>query len=374
VLIGTVAAAQFSARSFLSSTARFGKRELMKVNGIHIAGVGTSESEYVDITHAVAQGWYGTGDAEASGLVSVSVAGTTPAPDLAIEAARLALRESGHDAGDISAVFHTNVHPQGPDGWSAQHYINRNTINRPVTSVEIRNGCIGFFSNLHLAACYLSASPDRDAALLTSADNFGTPLVNRWRTSKLFVLADGGGAIVLSKRRGFATVLAIDSTSDPELERQHRGGESLFPPGLTVGGTLNFDERMEYCRQKAVDGEPTLADFGSLLLDTVSKVLKEADVTLDEITRVVHDGFNRDGLHVIFLDPLGVEEERGIWEFTRRMGHAGPLDQIRGLEHVWRQRLVTAGDKVLLVSGAPGMEAACAVLEITETANESQAS
>jgi len=339
----------------------------MKVSGIHIAGIGTAEVETVDTAEAVKQDWYDAEDRERGGLLSVSVAGETPAPDLAVEAARHALNHSGHDPMDFCAVFHTNVHPQGPDGWSAQHYINRNTINQPVTSVEIHNGCIGFFSTLQLAACFLNAVPDRAAALLTCADNFGTPAVDRWNSTKLFVLADGGGGVVLSKRGGFAKLLAIGSTSYPELEAHHRGGEQLFPPGITVGGKLNFEERMAYSHQRAQEGRlPPMGDFGSVLIETVTETLKEAGVTMDEIAKVVHDGFTHDALRVIFLDPLEVEDERGIWEYTRLVGHAGPLDQIRGLEYAWKNRLVGRGDRVLLVSGAPGMEASCAVLEITE--------
>lgn len=341
----------------------------MKVDDIYIAGIGTAEHECLDTADAVERGWYDAAARERGGLLSISVAGRRPAPDLAVEAARRALGESGHAPADISAVVHTNVHPQGPDGWSAQHYINRNTINRPVTSVEIRNGCIGFFSSVDLASCYLSAAADRTAVLVTSADNFGTPLVDRWRASRLFVLADGGGAVVLSKRDGFARLLALCSVSNPELEERHRGGMSLFPPSLTTGGVLDFEERLEYRRRKEAAGElAPLEDFGSALADVVEKTVKEAGTTMDEIAKVVHDGYTRDALHALFLEPLGLEEERGIWEFTRRVGHAGPLDQIRGLEHVWRTGAAAVGDKVLLVSDAPGMEAACAVLEICRPA------
>ncbi|MEU3337908.1 ketoacyl-ACP synthase III family protein [Streptomyces sp. NPDC006668] len=339
----------------------------MKVTGIHFAGIGTAEVQSVDTGYAVGQGWYGAEDRERGKLVSVSVAGTTPAPDLAVEAARKALARSGCAPSEFCAVFHTNVHPQGPDGWSAQHYINRNTINQPVTSVEIRNGCIGFFSAVHLAACYLDSVPDGTAALVTCADNFGTPAVDRWKSTGLFVLADGGGGVVLSRRGGFAKLLAIGSVSHPELEAHHRGGEQLFPPGITNGGTLNFSERMAYSHQRAQEGHlPPMGDFGSVLVETVAQTLKDAGVTMDEITRVVHDGFTYDALRIIFLDPLEIDDERGIWEYTRQVGHAGPLDQIRGLEYLWKNRLVAPGDRVLLVSGAPGMEAACAVLEITD--------
>jgi 3-oxoacyl-[acyl-carrier-protein] synthase-3 len=340
----------------------------MRIDGIHIAGIGTARTDLIDTAEAVRQGWYEADERDQSGLLSIAVAGTTPAPDMAVEAAEHAFKQSTHTPEEISALFHTSVHPQGPDGWSAQHYINRKTVNQPVTSVEIRNGCVGFFSSLHLASCYLSAAPARTAALLTCADNFGTPSVNRWRAApKLFVLADGGGAVVLSKDRGFARLLAIDSISNPELEPQHLGGEKLFPPGITTGGMLNFQERMAHSQQRVAEGLlPPMTDFASVLIDVVEKTLKDAGTSMDEIAKVVHDGFAHGALHDIFLDPLGVTDDRAIWEFTRRLGHAGPLDQIRGLEHVWKTGAAGVGDKVLLVSGSPGMEAACAVLEITQ--------
>ncbi|MGW5918433.1 ketoacyl-ACP synthase III family protein [Nocardia fluminea] len=338
----------------------------MRVDGVFFAGVGSADVECVLLSEAVESGWLDAEVAERSGLVSVTVAGGVPAPDLAVAAGRRALAGSGVDVVDIAGVFHTNVHPQGPDGWSAQHYVNRNTVNRPVTSVEIRNGCIGFFSAVHLGACFLVADVGRSAVLVTAGDNFGTPAVDRWSASRLFVLADGGGAVVLSKRGGFARLVAIDSVSDPSLEYRHRGGERMFPPGITTGRMLNFDERLEYSRREGLAGGPVFTDFGAVLIDTVERVLKDAGVGLDDIARVVHDGFTQEGLHAIFLDPLGIDEERGIWEYTRTVGHAGPVDQIRGLEYLWRSGAVGVGDHVLLVSDAPGMEAACAVVEIMD--------
>jgi 3-oxoacyl-[acyl-carrier-protein] synthase-3 len=345
---------------------------MMKVDDIYLAGIGTAKLESMDTAEAVAQGQYDRADWEQGGQLSIAVAGETPAPDLAVEAARYALEQSRHLPEEISAVFHTGVHPQGPDGWSARHYVNRNTINQSVTSLEVNNGCAGFFSTLDLAACYLNASPDRTAALLTFADNFGTPAIDRWRACpKLFVLADGGAAVVLSKRGGFAKVLAVDSTSDPGMEMHHRGNERLFPPGITVGGTLNFAERREFSRQLALDGAiPPIEEFSETLVDAVKNTLAAAGTTMDEVVKVIHDSLTRDALSVIYFDRLGIEPERGIWEFTRRVGHTGTVDHVRGLEHVWRSGEVSVGDKVLLLTSSPGMEAACAVVEITEAPAE----
>lgn len=320
----------------------------MKVADIYVAGIGTANPGYVETATAVDQGWYDSEECERSGLLSVSVAGAAPAPDLAIEAARTALEQSGHTAADVGAVFHTNLYAQGPDGWSAQHYINRNTINRPVPSIEIRNGRLGFFASMHLATCYLYSTPDSPAALLTSADNFDIPSVNRWRASKQFVLADGGGAIVLSKRHGFAQIMAID-----------------FACSLTGGQSANFRQRLEFFQQDPMAGDPCPStDSTGMLVEATEKALKEAGVSMDEVARVVHDGYTRCGVRQVFLDPLGIGEDRGVWEFTRRVGHTGPLDQIRGLEYLWRSGEVGVGDTVLLLSCAPGMEAACAVVEI----------
>ncbi|WP_410598288.1 ketoacyl-ACP synthase III family protein [Amycolatopsis sp. lyj-90] len=339
----------------------------MKVNDVYFAGIGTADTDFAETSHAVERGWYEAEERERSRLVSISVAGTRPAPDLAVEAAQRALEVAGRKPAEFSGVFHTNVHPQGPDGWSAPHYINRLTVNQPVTSLEVRNGCLGFFATLNLATSYLRADRSRVSVLLTAGDNFGTPAVDRWRATTLFVLADGGGSVVLSRKPGFARLLSVHSVSDPELELRDRVGEELFPPSLTIGKALNFDERWARFGQLQMEGTlPPMGDFGGVMIEASKTAMDEADTSLEQIAKVVHDGFTWNGLRDVFLDPIGVEEQHGIWDFTRRHGHAGPVDAIRGLQHVWRTGQVEPGDKVLLVGGAPGMEAACAVVEILQ--------
>jgi 3-oxoacyl-[acyl-carrier-protein] synthase-3 len=321
----------------------------------------------MDTATAVRRGLYDASLRRRGGQLAVSVAGDTPAPDLAVAAARRALAEAAHRPADFGALLHANVHPQGPDGWSAQHYVNHRTIDRPVTSVEVRNGCVGFFSGLRLAISHLRVVPTHDAVLLTCADNFSTPAVDRWRASRLFVLADAGGAVVVSRRHGFARVLSLTAIAEPALEGRHRAGEPLFPPGITNGGTLNFQERTTRYHQALAGGVGVPDAVPDLLVRTVDSALEQAGISSDDVARVVHDGYTVDALHVLYLDPMGIGADRAIWDFTRHTGHAGPADQIRGLEHVWRDGQVGVGDKVLMVGDAPGMEAACCVLEICAT-------
>jgi 3-oxoacyl-[acyl-carrier-protein] synthase-3 len=338
----------------------------VKTDGIHLAGIATCLPERYPTLSAVAEGRYEETDREDAGIESVPVAGETPGPDLAVRAAKSALARSGHRPEEFSALLHSSVHFQGPDGWSAQHYVLRHTLDQPVTAVEVRQGCLGMLSALELAAARLMAAPERPAVLLTSGDNFSTPLVDRWRASKLFVLGDAGAAAVVSRREGFARVLSVGSVSAPAMEELHRGGEPMFPPGPTVGRTLNLEERREFWRREWAKGvPPPMGNFGDTVAAAARASLAEAGAAMADIARVSHIGFSQPSLQTLFLEPLEIDEKRGIWDFTRTTGHLGAADPVAGLEYLWQTGQVKSGDLVMVIGASPGMEAGCAIVEIT---------
>jgi 3-oxoacyl-[acyl-carrier-protein] synthase-3 len=187
----------------------------------------------------------------------------------------------------------------------------------------------------------------------------------------MFLLADGGAAAVVSRRGGFAKVLASGAVSNPGMEELHRGGEVLFPPGVTVGRGLNFEERSAYWREQwALGVAPPMGHFGECVAEVAERTAAEAGIPMEKVTRVCHTGFSRGALHAMFLDPLGIEPDRGVWELSRRIGHAGAADLFIGLEHLWTQGAVVPGDHVMLIGSAPGMEAGCAVVEIVAAYEE----
>ncbi|GAB1645441.1 ketoacyl-ACP synthase III family protein [Krasilnikovia sp. MM14-A1259] len=338
----------------------------MRVDDVYLAGIGSELPPATGIADAVRRGWYDEADARNSGLLSVRIAGHTPAPELAARAATVALRRSGHGPDDIGAVLHSGTFHQGPDGWSAPHYVLRHAVDRPVTAIEVRQGCLGMIAALEMAAHRLAAGTDHDAVLLTAGDNFGAPLVDRWRASTLFVLADAGAAVVVSRRGGFARVRSFAAVSDPRMEELHRGGEALFPPGVTVGRGLNFEERSAYWRQQWASGAaPPMGNFGDCVADAADRALADAGVPWDKVARVCHVGYARGPLQAMLLDPLGIDAELGVWDLTRHVGHAGAADPFLALERLWLDGAVVPGDHLLLIGATPGMEAGCAVVEIT---------
>ncbi|MGW1009350.1 ketoacyl-ACP synthase III family protein [Streptomyces termitum] len=342
----------------------------MKVTAeVHLAGIGGWLPPEVPTADAVADGRYGEADRRASGMLAVRVADALPAPDMAVRAAATALRRAartGLTADDYGALLHCATYHQGPDGWSAPHYVLRHTLDRPIGAAQIGPGCLGMLTALEMAAHRLAAGDAADAVLLTAADNFSPAVVDRWNASRLFLLADGAAAAVVSRRGGFARLLSVGSVSAPAMEELHRGGEELFPPGITTGRSLNFEERSDHWRRRWAEGAaPPRTHLGDVVAAAVDRALEEAGTGLEKIARVCHTGYSEGALHTIYLDPLDVEAADGTWEFTRHVGHVGAADPFLGLERLWTRGEVVPGDRVLLLAAGPGMEVACAVVEIT---------
>jgi 3-oxoacyl-[acyl-carrier-protein] synthase-3 len=340
----------------------------MKVENVFVAGVGSYLPDRVSTQEAVDRGWYDAAQRDSSGLLSVTVAGEVSAPDMAVHAAKEALKRSEHQPEQIDALMHSPVHFQGPEIWSAPHYILHKTLGDvAIPALEIRQGCNGLMTALRLAAGQLMSTPDSTAVLLTTGDNFGTPIVDRWRISSHYVLADGACAAVLSKRGGFAELLSVGSVSNPAAEVLHRGGDPLFPPGITLGHTIDLEARSGYWVEQWAKGvSPPMFHLGDLVTTTVGTALAEAGVAMTDIVKVVHSGVAWEQLKNGVFDPLGIEEAQSVWEFSRTVGHSGGSDQILGLEYLLTNGLLQPGDHVLMLAIGTGIEAGCAVLKIID--------
>lgn len=338
----------------------------MRHDQVHLAGLGSHRPAAVSCDQAVADGRYQPSRAQASGMLSVMVAGELPAPEMAASAAATAIAEAGSPNGEYGALFHCSTHHQGPAGWSAPHYILNKTLGTPITAIEIRQGCLGVITALRLAADRLSADHTANNILITAADNFGTPGEDRWNSSSLFLLADAAAAVVVSRGHGFATLVSTSSVSNAGMEELHRGGEPMFPLDPNADRGLNFDERTQYWRQQWLEGNPPpTGDLGELARLAVTEALQDAGLRLDQITKVCHVGYTHDALHDLFTDPLDLCPAQTVWELTRRTGHAGAADPLLSLESLWESGQLTLGEHALLACAGPGMEVACAVLTIT---------
>jgi clorobiocin biosynthesis protein CloN2 len=337
--------------------------------GVYLAGIGAHVPDAVSIHSAVEQGLVDGAVAARSGLSSVAVAGDMPPAEMAVLAATEAIKDSGLSGGDIGLLLYAGVWHQGPDGWGPQYLVQRQLLGDDLLAVEVRQGCNGFFSALELAVPYINASADGRAALIVSSDNFGTPLMNRWQLGDgLAYLGDGASAVVLSRTPGPVELLSLRSASYSEMEQAHRSGVPSFPPGATIGTTVDFRARAESFRDAAISGGwwiRFLEGHNARITQCADRALEEAGVARKDIKYVLTHGMPRQSA-VSYLRLLGFSLERSSWEFNRIVGHLGASDHIAALRHLRAEGALEAGDHVLLSGYSPGLTYKSAVLRVND--------
>jgi 3-oxoacyl-[acyl-carrier-protein] synthase-3 len=336
---------------------------------IYIKGIGTYLPETVSVEQAVADGKYTADEIELHELAGVAVAGDTPAPEMALRAAQEAFRRCAHQPEDVELLLYADSWHQGPDGWQPQYYLQNRLVGGDALAVEVRQGCNGMLSGLELAAAYLRGGARH--ALVVSADNFGTPMMDRWTMGPGYLAGDGAAAVLLSTEPSFAKLLATKSLAVPEAEQMHRGDEPLFPPGPTSGRELDFAARNgEFRRRVLADGTGTtaLVKIHQRTLMTVEQALSAAGIGLPDITRVAYMNYSREIVEQRCMAALGLGMELSTWDFGRTVGHLGASDQIVSLDHLLSQGELKPGDRMLLLGVGPGVTISCAIVEILRPA------
>ena len=345
----------------------------MRTPNISIRGIGVFIPEIMSIEQAIAQGQYPAEEAELHELAGAAVAGDIPAPEMALRAARSALERCGQRPDELDLLLYADSWHQGPDGWQPQYYLQHHLVGGNMLAVEVRQGCNGMFSAMELAAAYLRGAPGPDGsdstqtALLVAADNFGTPLFDRWRAGPGYVAGDAACAVVLANGPGFAQLLSVGSAAVAEAEQMHRGDKPLFPPGPTVGDSLDFAVCNAQFRHRArTEGSGTAALFRihQLTLEVVDQTLAEAGVGIADITRVAYMNYSREIVEQRCMVALGLPMSKSTWQFGRELGHLGASDQIVSLDHLLGSGTLSPGDHVLMLGVGPGVTVSCAVVKI----------
>jgi 3-oxoacyl-[acyl-carrier-protein] synthase-3 len=342
----------------------------MRTPDTYLRSIGVHLPAVVSIETAIADGRYPAGEAEYFRLRGAAVAGDVPAPELALRAARHAFeRAGGLNPGDLDLLLYSDVWHQGPEGWDPQYYLQQRLVGGHVLSVEVRQGCCGLFSALHLAAGYLRPG---GSALLVGADNHGTPLVDRWRMIEGTVMGDAGCALLITTDTGLARLRSVNVTVLPEAEAVNDGAVPMFPPDATLGRPLDFAARNRDFRKRLLegDGARVMLAIEQTLMELVDRTLKEAGITLADVARVAFPHGRRDDLEHRGLNWLGLTIADTTWEFGAGVGHLGVSDQFVALDHLLATGALAAGDHVLLIGLGAGTTMACAVLEILDIPQE----
>ncbi|MFA7761409.1 ketoacyl-ACP synthase III family protein [Streptomyces sp. NRRL S-448] len=308
------------------------------------------------------------GLAEAETVRRAQITGVTvadrPAPDMAVAAAREAMARSGRAADEVSLILHASSYYQGHDMWAPASYVQRYAVGNHCPAMEIRQTSNGAMASLELAAAHLVATGGT-AALLTTADRFALPGIDRWRSDEGTVLADGATAVVLARGSGFARLRSLVLLSEPELERMHRGDDPFGLVSLSVRSPLSVGETTKaYLRSP--EGQRSVVLMAARQREVVDRVLEEAGTDLAGIDWFVLPHFGRRRLDVNFFRRFGIDPARTLWPWSRGVGHLGAGDQFAGLTRLVETGAVRPGDRCLLLGVGGGFTWSAAVLDIVD--------
>jgi 3-oxoacyl-[acyl-carrier-protein] synthase-3 len=335
----------------------------VRTSNLFIGSLGVYIPPAVTVEWAVGHGLYPQEYVELHELGGVAVAGDIPAPEMALCAAEQAMNRWGGKAPELDLLLYASSWHQGPDGWLPHSYLQRHLTIGNVLAVEIRQGCNGMFSALELAASYLAAVPARTSALLVAADNYGTPLIDRWRSGPTWICGDAGSALILTKRDGFARLLSVCTVTVTEGEEYFRGAEALFPPSVTVGRSLDYTARFQQSSKQGstMAAMNTVPERMTALMD---QALTEADIKATDLARVASPNFSREIVQQSYLALLGLPMSRSSWDFGRTIGHCGASDQVLSFEHFVDNGELAPGQHMMFAGMAPGCGLSCAVVQI----------
>lgn len=293
------------------------------------------------------------------GYDSIAVSSGVAGPELAIAAGRRAVARSGLPPQEYELLLHSSLWFQGLDMWGTASYVANETVGAQAVSIDLQQRSCGGMAGLHLATAYLQAGYAA-SALITTGDNFAAPAFDRWNSQMYTIFGDGGTALALSTRDGFARVLATAAYADNSLEGFGRGTESFrFAPGTEAPVPVLRRLAQHVQTPEAADGWERIE---AAMLKTRDLVLSDAGVAQEEISRAVLPFVYRGQGQRENWDALGFTREQTAWDYGRTVGHLGAGDQFAGLDHI--TPALTPGERVLVFGVGVGFNFAAAVLEV----------
>jgi 3-oxoacyl-[acyl-carrier-protein] synthase-3 len=325
-------------------------------DGLFIGAAAMSLGHSQDVQRAVAAGWYDARQCRRDAYRAVRVAEDGALPGLVARAAGLARRSSGVPAGDVDLVLHASSWSAQAAGCRAEGV--RQALRCPgATALEVRGAAGSGVVGLHLAAQYLSASPDMTAAVVTTGDCAAARTGDRFRTGPGRVLADGATGMVLRTGGGMARVLA---TTVVEEQPQHLLRSDLpwrIPSAVQEGARGQV-------AATAVRPDDLAAPSADREREVVEQALTDSGLGVDDIARFVFPHLGSGLQRWDRRAAWGVDEKRTTWDWGTGVGHLPSGDQAAGLTHLLESAELAAGDKAVLVGGGSADGLGCAVLEM----------
>ncbi|RAG81630.1 3-oxoacyl-ACP synthase [Streptacidiphilus pinicola] len=275
-------------------------------------------------------------EAESMGYEQLPVAGEESAPELAVRAARRALRKSGTRAGELSAVLHASTYYQGHDFWSPAHFVAAELGAEQAVPMGVQQMCNGAAAALQ-AAVHRLDEIGVGPVLATTADRFAAPGFDRWGGDYGVWYGDGATAAVIGRGGtpahvppGALVLRALVTQAAPALESAHRDLEAFHPAPHTRSDVVDVRRT-----KKAFLARYGRTEFLDHLRRRTSEVLAEALTAAGPGTgplrAVLLPRLGRTTAREVYGPAVAEVTDAPVLDLGERTGHLGAGDLFANL-------------------------------------------
>ncbi|MGW1055223.1 3-oxoacyl-[acyl-carrier-protein] synthase III C-terminal domain-containing protein [Streptomyces sp. NPDC001118] len=286
---------------------------------------------------------------------------------MAVKAAECALQRAGWRAEDVNLLIHSWLYYQGHELWSPPHYIAHRLGAVNCLPMAIHQGCDGGALALQDAVLRLSGQPGIGKALVTSADRFTAPAVDRWNCQPSMALGDGATAIALERGpvgNSPFSLLSLATASDVVMEVMLRGERPFNDYPLQAGMPADVlaptREGTELLGKDWVN-EQAQKQIGRVL----AEALRDAGVAADD-ARLRYVPLPRVGRKILEYQYLPVLKRTLKAEqvtFDDLTGHLGCGDWGADLNDLYERQMLAPGEMAVLIGAGGGFTWMCAVVQ-----------
>jgi 3-oxoacyl-[acyl-carrier-protein] synthase-3 len=272
--------------------------------------------------------------------------------DMAFQAARRALADSGMEAKDLNAIIMGTVTPDYPFPSSA--CVLEDMLGaRNAFSFDVGAACSGFLTALSVADSFIRTG-QIDNALVIGSDALSR-LLNWQDRATCILFGDGAGAVVLGATENGSGILSTKLRTDGSYVK------TLYVP---AGGSLK-PATAETVRQNehtiTMNGKEVFKIAVRSMEEVSRQALAEANVDVEQISLVIPHQANR-RIIVALAERLGVGMEK-VMVNVDRYGNTSAASIPVALDEAKRQGRIKPGDIVLFNAFGAGFAWGAAVVK-----------
>ncbi|PIU83016.1 MAG: 3-oxoacyl-ACP synthase [Elusimicrobia bacterium CG06_land_8_20_14_3_00_38_11] len=315
--------------------------------GIEIIGIGSYLPEKI-LTNTELEKMVDTTDewiTTRTGIKERRIAKDTEATsDLAIHAAKRAIKKANISALDLDAIIVATI---TPDMFfpSTACFVQKGLGAKNAAAFDIAAACSGFIYGLAIAKSFINSDTCKTVMVL-GAEKLSS--IVDWTDRNICVLlGDGAGAVILKKTNSTSDILSTYLGADGNA------GDLLYIPG---GGSRNpathktVDERLHYMK---MEGNKLFKIAVRAMADSAKKAIELAGITRDDVKLIIPHQANIRIVEAVARQ-LGVPMDK-VFLNIQKYGNTSSATTPIALEEAIYEGKVKKGDIVVLVAFGGGL-------------------